>query len=48
MNLRKDAEKIIDEAIKAALPDSAVKRALDEIDLEDGAIHIVAILKAAF
>ena len=48
MNLRKDAEKIIEEAIKAALPDSAVKRALDELDFKDNKIHIVAIGKAAW
>lgn len=47
MNLRNDADRIISSAITAALPDNAVRRALDELELE-GRVHIVAIGKAAW
>lgn len=48
MTLRKDANTIIDAAIAAALPDAAVKKALQEIDFGSRKIHLVAIGKAAW
>lgn len=48
MSLRKDADIIINAAITAALPDAAVKKALQEIDFGSRKIHLVAIGKAAW
>ncbi len=48
MSLRTDAEKVIDAAIAAALPDTAVKRALGGEDFRDGKLVLVAIGKAAW
>ncbi len=46
--MNSDAKKIIDEALKEALPDSAVKKALKEIKFNAGKIVLVAIGKAAW
>ena len=49
MDLRQDAQRIIDRALKAAQPDTAVKKALSDIDL--GAkrrVLLIAIGKAAW
>ena len=49
MDLRQDAQRIIDRALKAAQPDTAVRKALSDIDL--GAKHrvlLIAIGKAAW
>lgn len=48
MSLRDDAQKIIDAAIAAALPDSAVKKALAGEDFSGGKLLMVAIGKAAW
>lgn len=48
MSLRSDANKIIDSAITAALPDTAVKKALQELDFSGGRLLLVAIGKAAW
>lgn len=48
MNLRNDAKRIIDAAITAALPDTAVKKALEGEDFQGGRILLVAIGKAAW
>ena len=48
MSLRTDAQKIIDAAITAALPDTAVKKALSGVDFPDGKLVLVAIGKAAW
>ena len=42
------AKKIIDEALKDALPDSAVKKALKEIKFKDGKLIMIAIGKASW
>lgn len=42
------AKKIIDEALKDALPDSAVKKALKEIKFKDGRLIMIAIGKASW
>lgn len=47
-SLRDDAEKIINAAITAALPDNAVKRTLDEIVFSSGRVVLVAAGKAAW
>lgn len=48
MSLRTDANKIIESAITAALPDTAVKKALQELDFSGGKLLLVAIGKAAW
>jgi len=48
MNLREDANIIIDYALKQVLPDEAVKRALENKKFKDGKLHLVAIGKAAY
>ena len=48
MSLRTDANKIIESAITAALPDTAVKKALQELDFSSGKLLLVAIGKAAW
>ena len=47
MKLRETADKIIDDAIRSALPDAAVKRALEQWDLDENTC-LVAIGKAAW
>ncbi len=47
-NLRKDAEIIIENSIKAVLPDEAVKRALKDFKPSEGKIVLVAAGKAAW
>ena len=47
MDLRKHADHIITAAIRSAMPDAAVKRALEDCSLE-GRIHLVAAGKAAW
>lgn len=47
MDMRNDAEKIYTRAIEAALPDNAVRAALNDIDLQ-GNIYVVAVGKAAW
>jgi len=47
LNLRNDAQLIIDAAIKAALPDSAVKKALEGHEFSGGKLLLIAIGKAA-
>lgn len=48
MNLREDANRIIENAIKATLPDTAVKKDLEKIDFEGKTVHLVAVGKAAW
>ncbi len=48
MNLRNDAQEIIHTAIKAALPDSAVKKALEGHEFSDGRLLLISIGKAAW
>ena len=48
MDLRKDAERIIQDAISASLPDAAVINALRDEDLSGGRLLLVAIGKAAW
>lgn len=48
MNLRNDAQQIIDAAIKAALPDNAVKKALEGHEFSNGRLFLIAIGKAAW
>jgi len=48
LNLRNDAQLIIDAAIKAALPDSAVKKALEGHEFSGGKLLLIAIGKAAW
>ncbi len=48
MSLYSDAMTIIDSAIKSALPDAAVKKALAEADFGERRLHLVAIGKAAW
>ena len=48
MRLREDANRIIENAIKASLPDNAVKKGLEEIDFEGRTVHLVAVGKAAW
>ncbi len=47
MNLRKDADYIITNTIQDNLPDIAVKRAIEEMEI-DGNVYLVAIGKAAW
>ena len=46
-NLRKDADRIIDRAIKESLPDSAVRKALQEFPETKGKVVLVAVGKGA-
>jgi len=48
LSIKKDAFKIIDSAIKAALPDTAVKKALQELKMPNGRLLLVSIGKAAW
>ncbi|TAH74797.1 MAG: glycerate kinase [Anaerolineaceae bacterium] len=48
MKLRDDAQRIFDAAITAALPDTAVKKALEGEDFSGGRLVLVAIGKAAW
>lgn len=48
MNIRNDAQQIIDAAIKAALPDNAVKKALEGHKFSEGRLLLIAIGKAAW
>ncbi|WP_331665434.1 glycerate kinase type-2 family protein [Anaerocolumna sp.] len=48
MNLRNDAQLIIDAAITAALPDNAVNKALEGENFSGGKLLLVAIGKAAW
>lgn len=48
MSLRTDAERIIEDAISQALPDTAVKNALKGEDFSGGRVVLVAIGKAAW
>ena len=48
MSLRRDAQKITDAAITAALPDTAVKKALSGVEFSKGKLVLVAIGKAAW
>ena len=47
-NLRKDADRIIDGAIKESLPDSAVRKALQEFPETKGKVVLIAVGKAAW
>lgn len=47
-SLRQDADRIISEAIKAALPDTAVREALGKIHFSRGKVVLVAAGKAAW
>ncbi|NLU37053.1 MAG: glycerate kinase [Clostridiales bacterium] len=48
MSLKKDAYKIIDAAINSALPDTAVKKALQELEMPKGRLLLVSIGKAGW
>lgn len=48
MTIREDAKKIIDEALKSALPDTAVKKALKKLEVSGGKLVLVALGKAAW
>lgn len=48
LSLKNDAYKIIDSAINAALPDTAVKKALQGLDFSGGRLFLVSIGKAAW
>ncbi len=48
MSLRNDAQMIIDSTIKAALPDTAVKKALENVDFSGGKLILISIGKAAW
>lgn len=48
MNLREDANRIIDEAIQKVLPDEAVRKALKGKELGEGQVYVVAAGKAAW
>ena len=48
MSFRSDAEKILKAAIAAAMPDSAVKNALQSIALGSGTVVLIAAGKAAW
>ena len=47
-NLRKDADRSIDRAIKESLPDSAVRKALQEFPETKGKVVLIAVGKAAW
>ena len=48
MNIREDADRIIKASIHAALPDTAVKSALEKMPEVAGRIYLIAIGKAAW
>lgn len=48
LSLKSDAYKIIDSAIKSALPDTAVKKALQGLEMPKGRLLLVSIGKAAW
>ncbi len=48
MSIREDANKIIKAAINAALPDNAVKRALEDFTPSGGRLIVIALGKAAW
>ena len=48
MTLRKDAEYIIDAALKAAMPDTAVEKALQNFEVPKGKLVLVSAGKAAW
>lgn len=48
MTLRQDADRIIKDALYAALPDTAVKKALKEIKFSSGKVVLVSVGKAAW
>lgn len=48
MSIRRDAEEIMDSALKACLPDEAVRRALEGKDFGTGRVFLVALGKAAW
>ncbi len=48
MTLRNDAQTIIDAALKAAMPDTAVRKALEEFAVPQGRLVLVAAGKAAW
>ncbi len=48
MKLRNDAQKIIDAAINAALPHTAVQKALADIDFSGGKLILISMGKAAW
>ena len=47
MSLRSDADKIIEESLRAVLPDQAVKRALKNYAVGEGKTILIAAGKAA-
>lgn len=48
MGLRNDAKKIVDAAINAALPNTAVEKALNDINFSEGKLVLIATGKAAW
>lgn len=48
MSLYEDSKRIISSALVSALPDSAVKKALAQIDLSSYRVHLIAVGKAAW
>ncbi len=48
MELRQDAQRIIDEALLSAQPDAAVRKALGELDFRGKRLSLIAIGKAAW
>lgn len=48
MSIREDAKRIMDAALRSALPDTAVKKALKELKTGDGSLKVVALGKAAW
>ena len=48
MNMRKDADQIIQEALRAAQPDAAVQRALEQLPPYSGKLILIAVGKAAW
>ncbi|MBR5571152.1 MAG: glycerate kinase [Oscillospiraceae bacterium] len=48
MSVNRDAQKIIDAALAACMPDQAVRRAMSEHTVTDGRVILVAIGKAAW
>ena len=47
MTLRQDAQSIIDAALKSAMPDTAVQKALREFEAPKGRLVLVSAGKAA-
>ena len=48
MSLRNHAEQIIQQALAAAMPDEAVRKALNEANFSDGKVVLIAAGKAAW